>query len=86
MAEVAGASTVSSLEKQKIVEENTAISEPDNKKRKIEPLAVKQGFKLEDRLNGILCCAVCLDLPTVAVYQVGFCKLYRLLYLTFEKK
>lgn len=26
---------------------------------------------LEERLNGILCCAVCLDLPKTAVYQVG---------------
>lgn len=28
-------------------------------------------FKLEDRLGGILCCAVCLDLPKAAVYQVN---------------
>lgn len=26
--------------------------------------------KLEKRLGGILCCAVCLDLPIAAVYQV----------------
>lgn len=26
--------------------------------------------KLEDRLGGILCCAVCFDLPKTAVYQV----------------
>lgn len=26
--------------------------------------------KLEHRLGGILCCAVCLDLPQAAVYQV----------------
>lgn len=26
--------------------------------------------KLESRLNGILCCAVCLDLPKLAMYQV----------------
>lgn len=26
--------------------------------------------KLEYRLGGILCCAVCLDLPRAAVYQV----------------
>lgn len=25
---------------------------------------------LEERLNGILCCTVCLDLPTVAMFQV----------------
>lgn len=28
-------------------------------------------YKLEDRLGGILCCAVCLDLPRAAVYQVS---------------
>lgn len=27
--------------------------------------------KLETRLGGILCCAVCLDLPRSAVYQVS---------------
>lgn len=27
--------------------------------------------KLEARLGGILCCAVCLDLPRSAVYQVS---------------
>jgi hypothetical protein len=27
--------------------------------------------KLENRLNGILCCAVCLDLPRNAIYQVS---------------
>lgn len=27
--------------------------------------------KLEQRLGGILCCAVCLDLPKSSVYQVG---------------
>ena len=26
--------------------------------------------KLEHRLGGILCCAVCLDLPRAAIYQV----------------
>lgn len=28
--------------------------------------------KLEQRLNGILCCAVCLDLPKSSIYQVCF--------------
>lgn len=27
--------------------------------------------KLENRLGGILCCAVCLDLPRSAIYQVS---------------
>lgn len=44
---------------------------PEPKKRKI---ASDKGpsEKLEHRLGGILCCAVCLDLPQAAVYQV-FC-------------
>lgn len=42
--------------------------EPLAKKRK---LADKESTeKLEHRLGGILCCAVCLDLPQAAVYQV----------------
>lgn len=42
--------------------------EPLTKKRKITD---KEGSdKLEHRLGGILCCAVCLDLPPAAVYQV----------------
>lgn len=41
--------------------------EPLTKKRKITD---KESDKLEHRLGGILCCAVCLDLPQAAVYQV----------------
>ena len=65
---------LSVAEKQKIMEENDDIDEPNTKKARIEPLSTNSAFKLEDRLNGILCCAVCLDLPTVAVYQVCFCR------------
>jgi hypothetical protein len=32
--------------------------------------------KLEHRLGGILCCAVCLDLPRSVVYQVRFLELH----------
>lgn len=34
--------------------------------------AAGTGSKLEQRLGGILCCAVCLDLPKSSVYQVCF--------------
>lgn len=48
--------------------------EPDVKRHKPEPLAQPStsptNEKLESRLNGILCCAVCLDLPKLAMYQV----------------
>ncbi|XP_059048784.1 zinc finger TRAF-type-containing protein 1 homolog [Achroia grisella] len=40
--------------------------EPVAKKRRMSD---KESDKLEHRLGGILCCAVCLDLPRAAVYQ-----------------
>jgi hypothetical protein len=46
------------------------IIEPEAKKRKLEVSEKEPDYKLEERLNGILCCAVCLDLPPLAVFQV----------------
>lgn len=46
--------------------------EPDKKRRKVSRNDGKTEQKLEHRLGGILCCAVCLDLPKAAVYQVSF--------------
>lgn len=43
--------------------------EPSSKKPKIERFP-PESVDLEDRLNSILCCTVCLDLPNVAMYQV----------------
>ncbi|XP_071784680.1 zinc finger TRAF-type-containing protein 1-B-like [Asterias amurensis] len=43
-------------------------SEPPLKKSKID-VAEEQGEDLEQRLNEILCCSVCLDLPVNLVYQ-----------------
>lgn len=34
--------------------------------------------KLEERIGGILCCTVCLDLPSTAIYQVSFQAYYNL--------
>jgi len=47
--------------------------ESDKKRRRTARVedAAKTEQKLEHRLGGILCCAVCLDLPRAAVYQVG---------------
>ena len=52
--------------------------EPAMKKQRKEDVNVeKRGDKissderLETRLGGILCCSVCLDLPSSAVYQVN---------------
>lgn len=42
--------------------------EPEAKRKKIESPNAKVE-KLELRLGGILCCAVCLDLPRTAMYQ-----------------
>lgn len=44
--------------------------EPDKKRRKIDKKLDARNEKLEHRLGGILCCAVCLDLPKAAIYQV----------------
>lgn len=48
--------------------------EPEAKRKKTEstpfPSTSQTSEKLESRLGGILCCAVCLDLPKTAMYQV----------------
>lgn len=44
------------------------LGEPITKRRKFDTSQINE--KLEQRLGGILCCAVCLDLPKIAVYQV----------------
>lgn len=48
--------------------------EPEAKRKKMDPAAsvmVGGNKKLESRLGGILCCAVCRDLPKGAMYQVS---------------
>lgn len=52
----------------------TTSGEPEAKRKKMDPAAsVMSGGnkKLESRLGGILCCAVCRDLPKGAMYQVS---------------
>ncbi|XP_026461472.1 cysteine and histidine-rich protein 1 homolog [Ctenocephalides felis] len=51
------------------VEKLSDSCEPERKKRKITTKNDEKNDKLESRLGGILCCAVCLDLPKAAVYQ-----------------
>lgn len=66
---------------------------PSAKKRKM--ISEREtSDKLEHRLGGILCCAVCLDLPQAAVYQVFlkqlilsrahqlFCQIFSLAFIT----
>jgi succinate dehydrogenase/fumarate reductase-like Fe-S protein len=50
-----------------------SVDEPEKKRQKLDshPMKVKKLEKLENRLGGILCCAVCLDLPRAAMYQVS---------------
>lgn len=78
MADPSGeASSSSSVSEPTIREEiektNEDFIEPDQKRRKLlVKHDGKSDQKLEHRLGGILCCAVCLDLPRSAVYQVIF--------------
>ncbi|KAL3289235.1 hypothetical protein HHI36_003668 [Cryptolaemus montrouzieri] len=51
------------------IDKSEDFVEPDTKRRKLATKNDDKKHKLEDRLGGILCCAVCLDLPKAAVYQ-----------------
>lgn len=64
-------SSVSDLNEAAVKED---LEEPATKKIKLETAEQKSSAveKLEQRLGGILCCAVCLDLPKTAIYQVRF--------------
>ncbi|XP_046400387.1 cysteine and histidine-rich protein 1 homolog [Ischnura elegans] len=62
----AGESSSNPPEEQETKEE---IYEPDAKRKKVDKAPDPVAEKLEHRLGGILCCAVCLDLPRAAVYQ-----------------
>lgn len=50
--------------------DNPAVENPDgcSKVKKLKPS--DENELLEERLNEILCCAVCLDLPKTAAFQV----------------
>lgn len=73
MAEL-GLSTASSSDVSTDIEPVEDSMEPSSKKLRMS--SGKSGCDaecsgLEERLNGILCCTVCLDLPTSAMYQVN---------------
>lgn len=71
MAETASEPAVEILQEILVkTEENVEDSEPPKKKAKSDVSSKLSGYNLEERLNGILCCAVCLDLPSVSVFQV----------------
>lgn len=69
--EAASSSSEIPMEIPEAQEKKEEFTEPDAKKRKISKLNDDKKYKLEERLGGILCCAVCLDLPRAAVYQVS---------------
>ncbi|XP_071957575.1 zinc finger TRAF-type-containing protein 1-B-like [Antedon mediterranea] len=48
---------------------NVDLGEPVKKRCKVDDPTPLNEEQLEQRLNGILCCSVCLDLPTAVVYQ-----------------
>lgn len=68
MAEASESDPVPSSSEGTVACEPKGDEEPLAKKRKIADKDTTE--KLEHRLGGILCCAVCLDLPQAAVYQV----------------
>lgn len=72
-SEAATSSSETTMDIHENTEKHEDFLEPDIKRRKVSQSmkidCVK--YKLEERLGGILCCAVCLDLPKAAVYQVS---------------
>ncbi|XP_045473358.1 cysteine and histidine-rich protein 1 homolog [Harmonia axyridis] len=67
-SEPATSSSETTSSTEAVVDKTDDFVEPDCKRRKLNHKNEKK-FELEDRLGGILCCAVCLDLPKTAVYQ-----------------
>lgn len=68
-------------ESPELVQGNTEIFESPLKKQRKEESNTekhKRMDRLENRLGGILCCAVCLDLPNSAVFQVIYFRCYTL--------
>ncbi|XP_059176366.1 zinc finger TRAF-type-containing protein 1-like [Physella acuta] len=61
-------SSIQVLRESSADKENVSSYEPPTKKMKVTDVSAEGKHKLEDRLSGILCCAVCLDLPT-SCYQ-----------------
>lgn len=70
MSEIIPSSSANEANEAAIKEEDHSPSE--NKKIKLSHSVIEEPNteKLEHRLGGILCCAVCLDLPKTAIYQV----------------
>ncbi|XP_069112020.1 zinc finger TRAF-type-containing protein 1-B-like [Argopecten irradians] len=65
MADIPGPSTLVLQENVENKENMDIEFEPEKKKVKLDIPSTEKDQRLEDRLSGILCCAVCLDLPRI---------------------
>ena len=71
MADSAGGSQSRQLADSSQLKDDVAeLLEPERKKCKLDAKDQSNEYKLEERLSGILCCAVCLDMPSISIYQV----------------
>ena len=68
MSDIPGPSALAIMDENSNKENMDIFYEPEKKKVKVEEKE-KEKNALENRLSGILCCAVCLDLPKTC-YQV----------------
>jgi len=50
--------------------QNDEFSPPASKRVKLDEKDEYDQYSLEERLNGILSCTVCYDMPSVSFYQV----------------
>lgn len=66
MAEGLSTSSSSNIVAEPVQRDEDTMEPPTKKKCKLQ----SEHIELEERLNGILCCTVCLDLPTVSMLQV----------------
>jgi len=78
MADSAGSAVLQSRQADSSENKDDAmdVTEPEPKKFKYDSKDQTVESKLEDRLTGILCCAVCLDVPCLWMYQAS---IYRFL-------
>lgn len=75
MAPLSAGASITTTTASTTIDNSDLHEEPENKRKKLDTGAAQAIMavteKLESRLGGILCCAVCLDLPRMAMYQVG---------------
>lgn len=75
MSDIILASSSDVIDSRDSIEIGIESFEPVSKKQRKDESNVEKtknlDERLETRLGGILCCSVCLDLPSSAVYQVS---------------